>query len=158
MNRIKEIFGVEPGEKFDIYQTELCFNKTGDIEISVNEAFRDNRLYNCSFNKNEILHVPYATDFATLIVLTELITGEAKIIKHKKPILDDVEKRYLGNIIKPFKVEFIAKIHETYHNRYYICIKVEDENPIYLPYFPADSEMYKGMKEDKEYTPEELGL
>lgn len=157
MNRIQEIFGVEPGEKFDIYQTELCFNKTGDIEISVNEACRDNRLYNCFFNKNEILHVPYATNFATLIVLTELITGEAKIIKHKKPILDDVEKRYLGNIIKPFKVRFISKLYDR-NNSYYIRIELEDESHIYLPCFPVNSEMYKGMKDGRHYTPKELGL
>ena len=37
------------------------------------------------------------------IMLTDLIKGTAKIIKIPKPILDDVEKEYLSNVIRPYK-------------------------------------------------------
>ena len=75
----------------------------------------------------------------------------------KEEILDDIEKEYLGNLIKPFRnrVCFIKKIG-GYTTKQYITIVLKDEN-IEMPYFKANS-MYKGMEQNKEYTLEELGL
>ena len=91
-----------------------------------------------------------------------LLTGENKIIKLPKLILDDSEKEYLGNIIKPFrdKVVSIAKYRYSDDNSY-IQITVEqiafDSELIDLPHFKSDA-MYKGMRAGKQYTLEELGL
>lgn len=79
------------------------------------------------------------------------------------PILDDVERDYLWNIIKPFKdkVDFICKnttkigIKGKVKRKEYIAIKITDDNTIFLPEFKKDT-MYKGMKIEKEYTVEEL--
>ena len=78
------------------------------------------------------------------------------VFKRKEEILDETEKRYLANIIKPFrkKVRYIIKYEDTF--REYIAIVLKNEH-ISLPFFPK-STMYKGMKEDKEYTLKELGL
>lgn len=74
----------------------------------------------------------------------------------KKEILDDVEKEYLRNVIKPFrnKVEYIVK--SLNDDKAYINIILLDEG-LYLPYFKKDT-MYKGMEINKKYTLEKLGL
>lgn len=94
--------------------------------------------------------------------LEELLTGEKKIIKLPKPILDDIEKEYLGNIIKPFrnKVKWIRKISSPTENFEYIRISYQDHNysnVLNFPDFKVDTK-YRGMKLDKLYTLKELGL
>lgn len=75
----------------------------------------------------------------------------------EKEILDEEEKEYLSNVIKPFrdKVEYIVK--ETSSNNEYITISIKDDSDLSFPNFKKGTK-YKGMKEEKEYTLEELGL
>ena len=91
----------------------------------------------------------------------KLIAGKCTIIKHK-PILTDMEKEYLSNIIKPFRdsVVTIAKCNCYGDCAYFIQIKVIQNNRseyINLPYFEK-GRMYRGMKTNKEYTLEKLDL
>ena len=91
--------------------------------------------------------------------LNDILTGKYKIIK--KPILDETEKRYLRNVIKPFrnKIEYIAKY--TDEGEEYISLIYRDLSDrkieIAFPSFKKGT-MYKGMELDKEYSLEELGL
>lgn len=82
-------------------------------------------------------------------------------------ILDEKEKQYLQNVIKPFRdrVKSIAK-QKIYSKYEYISIRFSvpldisyycSTNYIYLPYFIKGT-MYKNMEVGKEYTLEELGL
>ena len=74
-----------------------------------------------------------------------------------KEILDEVEKRYLKAVIKPFKdkIKNIAK--RTLDDRLcYIFIDLGGDDVV-LPNFKKGT-MYNGMKENKEYTLKELGL
>ena len=94
----------------------------------------------------------------------ELLTGEKKIIKLLKAILDEKEKEYLSAVIKPFrdKVISIANYYEESIDNNFIEIEVKqnycNENQyVSLPYFKKGT-MYKGMEEYKKYTLEELGL
>ena len=94
----------------------------------------------------------------------ELLTGEKKIIKLLKAILDEKEKEYLSAVIKPFrdKVISIANYYEESIDNNFIEIEVKqnycNENQyVSLPYFKKGT-MYKGMEENKKYTLEELGL
>lgn len=78
---------------------------------------------------------------------------------YKKPILDEVEKKYLSAVIKPFrkKVKHIA-IWDTCNGfKQFVHIKLYDEDCINLPNFKPNA-MHKGMELHKEYTLEELGL
>lgn len=85
--------------------------------------------------------------------------------------LDEVEKEYLRNVIKPFRndVSYIAKICGTdrsriiiaYHNidsveEFESCIK--GPKTTYFPWFKNSTGMYKGMEPGRHYTLEELGL
>ena len=74
-------------------------------------------------------------------------------------ILDDVEKRYLSAVIRPFRkrVDSIIKISDPLsYDKEYIFIKL-DEDSFSLPYFKIGT-MYQGMELEKVYTLEELGL
>ena len=148
MSRVKELFDVEIGEKFSI--------DCGDCEY-----------YNCSFVLNgewaELIR-PFGPDKnrrdkqEEARLLEGLAYGKYKIIKAKKPVLDDVEKKFIGNIIKPFDIKDITKVKCTYQDKLFIIIRLTNGEEICLPFFSPDSEMYRGMKVGKPYTPEQLGL
>lgn len=101
-------------------------------------------------------------------LLVPLLVGETSIIKVEQPILDDIEKEYLSNIIKPFRHNVIAITKYNYSdNGEYIHINLKRiiSPPDYfipcestdLPIFKRGT-MYKGMKTAKAYTLKELGL
>ena len=81
------------------------------------------------------------------------------VYEAKLEILDEVEKRYLKNFITPFKesVETIRKLYSPVKDKEYIQIRYKDDRPTCLPYFKKNT-MYKDMKENRNYTLEELGL
>ena len=80
------------------------------------------------------------------------------------PILDDVERRYLSAVIRPFRdrIGYIAKVRadgkDCCYTDCYICIRFTDSsNDMSFPVF-CETDMYKGMKKGHDYTIEELGL
>ena len=74
-------------------------------------------------------------------------------------ILDDVERRYLSAVIRPFrdKVLYIIKIGTRDSSKEYISISFATFDETYLPCFKKGT-MYKGMETNRRYTLEELGL
>ena len=86
------------------------------------------------------------------------------IYEAPEEILDKEEKEYLEAVIRPFRdrVKYIKNTH-AYDSLCFISIRLADKlqkdlnEAICLPYFNVDT-MYKGMKPNKEYTLEELGL
>ena len=82
-------------------------------------------------------------------------------MEHDEKILNDLEKKYLSAVIKPFRdrVDFICKANAIEHyGSQRIDIALTDESiDIGLPIFESGT-MYKGMELGKEYTLEELGL
>lgn len=143
MNYIKQVakmLGVEIDEEFSILETGLTYK------------FVDNGLLQ--------KHFPIATWHGDDHTLRCLLSGEYEIVK--KPILDDIERRYLSNIIKPFRDRVVSIIkYDDYDRCEYIVIKYRNINGytgrMYFPAFEKDT-MYKGMKANKKYTLEELGL
>ena len=96
-------------------------------------------------------------------IIGELLTGEKQIIKLPKPILDEKEKEYLSNVIKPFRDRIISIRKYKFNQDEYIGMYIKyyaetDENEmITLPVF-KEGTMYKGIEINKEYTLKELGL
>lgn len=88
--------------------------------------------------------------------------------EYKDLILDDEEKTYLREVIRPFRcyVKYISKEIAFIEDRFRIKIVVKQfvkqsydgycEEWISLPSFKGD--MYKGMELRRNYTLEELGL
>jgi hypothetical protein len=80
--------------------------------------------------------------------------------EHEEPILDDIEKEYLSNVIKPFRnrVSSIAKVKDI-NKMYYIDIQLDDGDDFcFLPYFKPSAKMYEGMEVNHKYTLKELNL
>lgn len=124
----------------DFKQVEDTFFDGNVIALYSN---RDNRAY--YYTKEMIAEVKRPTKYET-------------IYKRKNPILDEKEKEYLGNLIRPFRDRIILISKRENERGQYIIINIlargED---IYLPYFKKNT-MYKNMKIYKDYTLKELGL
>lgn len=97
---------------------------------------------------------------------------DGKIIKIERPInyktiyegeeeeiLDEVEKKWLGNFVEPLrdKIYCIVKHRVLNNSGEWLRVIMRDSPNIDLPKFKPNK-MYKGMKINKEYTLEELGL
>ena len=91
---------------------------------------------------------------------TVCILGDTKNLNS---ILDNIEKRYLENVLRPFKnrVMFIAKTEEFGYEHIYIRVALpihkHGNTTCNFPYFDKGT-MYKGMELYKPYSLEELGL
>lgn len=139
MKEVAELLGVEIDKPFNIkgYKLNPC-------------KLTNERIIN---NRGDMITMSFF----------KLLTGKLEV---EQVILDDVERRYLENVLKPFKdrILFAKKttIYNTDSDYEYVCFKVvtpdnEDYNYLILPYFIKGT-MYKEMKIDKDYSLEELGL
>lgn len=138
MEKVAQMLGVRLEEEFYL---------KGDNHIY---KFSTNRLLCLADNKKWII--------ATL-TLTLILTGKREIVK--KPILDEKEKEYLNNLIKPFSDRVISISKCNCYEYEYIVIMYLDigknKGHIYLPCFKRGT-MYKGMEVGKEYSLEDLEL
>ena len=77
--------------------------------------------------------------------------------EYEETVLDDVERKYLSDVIKPFghRVSYIVK--KLNGSGYYIAIILNNFDVMNLPYFTRNT-MYKGMTVGREYKLKELGL
>ena len=143
MAEVAKLLGLKLGEEFTIkgVNSSYRFKLTA---IGLMSSWRNSSKWNSSG------------------LLEDFITGHYQISKVIKSVLDDAEKRYLSNIIRPFKDRVIAIAKRSANYGEFINIMIDegelgDCGNIYLPYFEPDS-MYKGMKVGREYTLEQLGL
>lgn len=74
-------------------------------------------------------------------------------------ILDEQEKKYLGNLIRPFRDKVLSVMKTEYYDERaeFISIMLRDDGDVDLPNFKKGT-MYKGMETNKQYTLKELGL
>lgn len=155
-------------------------NKYSDIEIQTAKNLLENgykwiarnesgRLYAHSAKPNKGDRVWFPTRDETCVchfvpIFQSIHFGDKEptsleAIVHPQ-ILDDVERRYLRAVIRPFrdKVDFICKAERYDHDHQYIYIRFSDASPdTSLPLFRSGT-MYKGMKLGRGYSLEELGL
>ncbi len=89
---------------------------------------------------------------------THTININIELNKREIKILDKTEKKYLENMLRPFRdrVKTIIKTSSFKYNEEFIYIFL-NVGFIHMPEFSKGT-MYKGMEIDKEYTLEELGL
>lgn len=137
----------------------IAREKNSKIWAYKNKPHRDKDQLYCAWNYNgdyfEICtkHVPIFLN----VTCADKEPVSLESIVHP-PILDDVERRYLKGVIRPFrnKVKFISKGYSDL-DKEFIVIRCKDGDEACLPYFKAGT-MYKGMERYKKYTIEELGL
>lgn len=141
MKEVAKLLGVELEEEFKVYGFRCKYKLTNDGLMYW--SYLDNKWLISTF-------------------LKELLTGELKIIKLPKPILDAKEKEYLSNMIKPFSkyVKYLNKTKYGINERINICYReyIGQVNSFFsLPSFEKGT-MYKGMELDKRYSVEDLGI
>lgn len=141
MSEVAKLLGVELNEEFGLKNSNFRY-----------------KLTTYGLRKRHIS----VEEWGTSCMLDNLLLGKVEIVKKTKPILDESEKRYLTNIIKPFKHQVIAIAKRSANFGEFIDIMIDegdigDCGNIYLPYFKP-GKMYKGMELKKEYTLEQLGL
>ena len=92
-------------------------------------------------------HVEYTTDIL-----------EWMAQQYREPLLKPKEKKYLREVIRPFRkeVKSIRKLNGPQRDQAFIKIQV-GFNYLNFPGFERGTR-YKGMEYFKDYTPEELGL
>ena len=143
------------GKKYDgiYYYDFMKFNDFKQVE-------RLNELYNSAAVRIGCLDKTIGLS-KEMIAEVKRPTKYETIYKREEPILDDKEKEYLGNVIRPFRNRVICVVKTNLFRGECISIKVyndfADINFIEFPYF-KNGVMYKNMKADKSYTLEELGL
>lgn len=83
---------------------------------------------------------------------------EWMVQQYREPILNCAEKKYLSEVIRPFRkeVESIRKLNGPQSGQAFIKIQV-GFNYLNFPGFERGAR-YKGMEYYKAYKPEELGL
>lgn len=130
------------------------------VELEEEFKLNDSDDYKYKITKDGMfMYSGFASDwFSANHILLGVLIGKYEI---KKPILDEKEKEYLSNVIKPFrdKVMNIAK-YDTEKNQFIrICYCDIDKNLEYM-YFPPFKKgtMYKGMEVNKKYSLEDLEL
>ena len=139
MKQVAQMLGVEIGEIFYIKNSYYKYRLT---EKSIEFYDGLNQQWNIC---------PYR--------ILYLLNGDAEIIK--KPILDDIERRYLSNVIKPFRKQVVS-ICKLYNGDYEaIVIKYHNISgyigAVCFPSFEKGT-MYKGMEANKRYSLSELGV
>ncbi len=128
------------GQKVKIIRT----GEIGEIKVIDNNDFTtfgcSNRCYEVEYNNSKQI------DWFTV--------NDIEIVKE---LLNEKEKEYLNNVIKPFrdKVTFIQKNSSRLGE--FIRIGIKSDTAINLPYFET-GKMYKGMESDINYTLSELEL
>ena len=121
------------------FKNIILNNRDVRLTCCVNELSRGTCLSDCKDCKKNAM---------------EWLLGE-----YKEQILDDVEKKYLSEVIRPFRsrVKHIVKLETDNCSRQYVFISLHGNEGIAFPYFKANT-MYTGMDLWHNYTLEELGL
>ena len=160
-------YRVENGERFNEKELELASYTYEDLKkspIGTKITFENGTVL-VKDEEYYFENVSKSRDIANLYNLKDNYSSLDKIIKIEEPeyktvyeskveILDEVEKRYLRGVIRPFEVKYIEKGTTRYAEFIYIKLKKEH---ISLSDFEPNT-MYKGMEINKKYTLEELGL
>ena len=159
MEKVAHMLGVELDEEFKLKDGILKNAQDDASKISKDEIFKITKdgIYGM-FKYSE-----YSCDWNPAYhLLTGILLGRYEITKN--PILDEIEKEYLSNVIKPFrdKVKCIVKRdYEMSYENEYIFIVFNDDGCMQIKMcFPSFKKgtMYKGMKANKRYSLSELGV
>lgn len=125
----------------------------------------------CTLKNGQVVFVDKTSNYGFSSIDEQLryFNDDVSIVKVERPaqyetvfereeILDEVEKKYLANVIKPFrhKIKSIMK-RSAYGSLCYIKICIKNGDNAYFPCFKENS-MYKGMEPNREYSLKELGL
>lgn len=87
------------------------------------------------------------------------ITWEDGVVRFRKDVLDETERRYLKAVFNPFRNMGVrvTKLKFPGCSDYYLRADLENGDSLAFPIFPAGA-MYNGMGLNHRYSLEELGI
>lgn len=155
-----EIKKINQFTKSDLIDGDITTHKYGAKTIVCNNT---NELH--GINEKNYLHINNYRDDLTDkdgdtqfdIIKVERPIKYETVFERKEEILDEVEKEYLRQVIRPFrnKVRFIEKEDNGTITR----IKVYfNYHFMFFPALDKDKKMYEGMQSNRAYSLKELGL
>ena len=147
--------------KSDLKDGDIVTYRNGSKRTVISGSLINENGYISKYLRNYTDELKNTTSGEDLdIVKVERPVKYETMFERKEEILDETEKRYLANVIRPFKneVRYIVKYdNPLYSGKEYLRIKLKGDEEINFPDFKKDY-MYKGMKENKKYTLKELEL
>lgn len=154
-----KIISKKNGDQYTTYGVEKTFTKS-DLEdgdkctLKNGQVIFVDKTSNYGFDSIDA-QLKYFNDDVSIVKVERPVKYET-LFEREEEILDETEKRYLSNVIKPFR-DKVKAIKKVSYAREFIKIYIKEDELTILPYFEKGT-MYKGMKENKEYTLKELGL
>lgn len=80
------------------------------------------------------------------------------MVEKNKRLLTQKEKKYLENVIKPFKDRVSGiEVNSFWYDKCWLAIHIFNDCKIEFPLFKKGT-IYRGIELDRNYTLEELGL
>lgn len=157
LEKVQDVYTYEKLKKSPI-GTKITF-EDGNVLVKDEENYFEN-IHNCRDISNLYNLKDNYSDLGKIIKIEE--PTYTTVYEAKKEILDDAEKRYLKQVIRPYnKVISLQKYAPSNIKLAIIKITVSKIGggiwTIDLPPFEKNT-MYKNMEDNKEYTLEELGL
>ncbi len=154
-----KIISKKNGDQYTTYEVEKTFTKSdlkdGDkCTLKNGQVIFVDKTSQYGFNSIDA-QLKYFNDDVSIVKVERPVKYET-LFEREEEILDETEKRYLSNVIKPFR-DKVKAIEKVSYAREFIKIYIKEDELTILPYFEKGT-MYKGMKENKEYTLKELGL
>lgn len=137
----------------DMKETNLQHYKN-QLKTIFNEHYKDPITIIKEFKANTGVKIPcYGFESCTDAILNWMSQP------YEEKILNDKERRYLANVIEPFRsrVKYIKIEKVGNGTKRFVHIKLLDDDSMNFPDFKVNT-MYKGMEPDKPYTLEKLGL
>lgn len=139
-------------DKYDLSELDFTIIFTNNASIA---GFKVNDDYGTVVYMKDYLS---KNSLPKIIETSDILRDYTEWLNSETETLNEHEKRYLKDVIRPFRnrVNFISKIDLAY--KCYISISlINERDSIDLPCFEFD-EMYKGMVLGRNYTLEELEL
>ena len=144
--------------KLDLKDGDIVTYRKGLKKIVSGDKLYGNDLFaSLRYYKENLKNVDGEEEYN--IVKVERPVKYETVFERKEEILDEVEKRYLTEVIRPFRkrIQFIQKRKEIMGINPYLRIVFEDNDELIFPHI-TDNSMYKGMEVNERYTLKELGL
>lgn len=139
--------------KSNLKDGDKCTLKNGRVVY-----FSKDEKYSSNYNFDKLdKNMKYEYNDEVSIIKVERPTNYETVFERKEEILDETEKRYLRDVIRPFRktVRYTEKEDNGQISRIKICF---DYHFMFFPILEKEKKMYEGMKANRAYSIKELEL
>lgn len=132
-----KIISKKNGDQYTTYGVEKTFTKSdlkdGDkCTLKNGQVIFVDKTSNYGFNSIDA-QLKYFNDDVSIVKVERPVKYET-LFEREEEILDETEKRYLSNVIKPFR-DKVKAIEKVSYSREFIKIYIKEDEPTILPFF-----------------------